>query len=325
MNQNYKTILMLFAFVFNALLLSAQETCKSTVSLDLGTFGTLDFDVELTVEPGTPTADEVRVSIAAFVTGTSDTLVAPTDITATIEASQGMDTRNVGTIQIAAGTSSGSTDINYVTASGGNLEAGDIVDMVAVFVGNITSCSVSNVVLPVELTYFRGKFNQNSVLLEWETATEVNNEGFEVQKSTDAKAWKMLDFVKGAGNTVNTVQYAWEDENPAAGISYYRLKQMDFDGAFEYSPVVAVDANTEKLDLLSFYPNPAKGSVLINSAQVESNTLAVDVFDAAGRVVKSAIINAYEALNIEDLTPGTYTALIKTDNGRSYLTTLVVQ
>lgn len=114
--------------------------------------------------------------------------------------------------------------------------------------------------VPVELVFFEGeKIEGNFVVLHWQTATEINNAGFEVERSQDGLNWQTLDFVKGHATTLEVKNYKWQDDTPLAGVSYYRLRQLDQDGSEEYSPIISIDlVNKGKQPSLLTWPNPAQ-------------------------------------------------------------------
>ena len=90
-------------------------------------------------------------------------------------------------------------------------------------------------VLPVELLSFEGFSQKNSIFLDWSTATEINNDGFYIERSSDIENWEDIDFINGNGTSLEKQFYQYEDQSPLFGANYYRLKQMDFDGKYEYS------------------------------------------------------------------------------------------
>lgn len=95
--------------------------------------------------------------------------------------------------------------------------------------------------LPIELVSFLGYSDATTNVLEWKTASEKNNKGFELQRSTNAYEWEALHFIEGAGNSQNMLKYIYEDNDYVKGINYYRLKQIDFDNTITYSWIISID------------------------------------------------------------------------------------
>lgn len=125
--------------------------------------------------------------------------------------------------------------------------------------------------LPVELVYFKGKQRNNQIQLQWVTASEIQNLGFEVQRSSNGKQWKTLDFVKGFGTSLDSKQYKWMDNYPNEGNNYYRLKQIDRDGTAELSQVIIVQFKIGKTQpKLTVFPNPVKEELTYRLAHVEA-------------------------------------------------------
>ncbi len=112
--------------------------------------------------------------------------------------------------------------------------------------------------LPIELLSFDGKFQVDHVNISWATSSEVNNDYFIIERADASLNWTTLTRVKGAGNSNTLLHYSEKDRNPLSGVSYYRLKQVDFDGTFKYSDVVSVvNTNTESGDDVYLFPNPS--------------------------------------------------------------------
>ena len=120
-------------------------------------------------------------------------------------------------------------------------------------------------VLPIELSTFTGKNEKAQNLLSWKTATETNNKGFDIETSKDGVHFQALEFVKGRGTTSETQNYTFTHRLAAkeSGILYYRLKQMDFDGQFEYSKIIVVRSEG-KQNSIAVYPNPSNGLYTIS-------------------------------------------------------------
>ena len=118
--------------------------------------------------------------------------------------------------------------------------------------------------LPIELVRFDAKsVDNNSVQLEWQTALEINNEQFIIERSDDAFVFYEIGAMDGRGNSQIRNDYEFIDYFPLSGINYYRLKQIDFDGTFTYSDIVSVSMkNNDELLILSVFPNPTNGKIL---------------------------------------------------------------
>lgn len=164
--------------------------------------------------------------------------------------------------------------------------------------------------LPVEWVYFNAYPSGTNAVLKWMTASEVNNNGFEIERSEDGLKWDYIGFVKGAGNSVLPQNYQFTDESLDLNHStlwYYRLKQLDFDGWYEFSPIRSVEfdlSSNEPAPKVLWYPNPSRGDIM-----VQSNTLLteISVFDLSGRVVYQSYPSAMEFdLRLPSLSAGTY-------------------
>ncbi len=119
------------------------------------------------------------------------------------------------------------------------------------------------------------------MLLEWETATEINNDYFNIERSKDGLVWYEIDHIDGARNSSQTNHYNTIDENTYLGISYYRLKQTDFDGLYSYSEIISV--NFDYQSNLTFYPNPTENILIIKGDKTEFEALSI--FNVLGQNV----------------------------------------
>jgi hypothetical protein len=145
-----------------------------------------------------------------------------------------------------------------------------------------------NAILPVKLIDFNGITGNNLINLDWSTASELNNSGFEIEKSKNGKDWEIIDFVEGSGTTSEISEYQYQDVNPYSGINYYRLKQFDFDGAFEHSKVITVEYNNSESSINAF-PNPSSGLINLQIDNPLSQRIKIMVLDNLGRKVWESI------------------------------------
>lgn len=141
--------------------------------------------------------------------------------------------------------------------------------------------------LPIELLSFRGRPVDEGNLLNWITVSELNNDYFLPEKSEDGVNFVEMTRVQGAGNSDRPLNYEFLDENPFSPVTYYKLKQVDFDGEFTYSDIISVrNANSEnQSQLLSLYPNPATHSVNIEIYSPVDGFMDVEIVDLFGRVL----------------------------------------
>ncbi len=153
--------------------------------------------------------------------------------------------------------------------------------------------------LPIELVDFKAVAKDNTTLLNWSTASEKNNDHFNIERSSDATNWQKIATIKGHGTTYATQQYNYADVQPNAGVNYYRLKQVDDNGTFTYSKIVSVLIG--KGFGLKTYPNPAFTELTVLGID---ETGSVQILDVTGKIVKT--ITGTNLLNINDLQNGIY-------------------
>ena len=180
--------------------------------------------------------------------------------------------------------------------------------------------------LPVELTSFNGTPNGTTVTLKWQTATETNNSGFEIERSSSSPGttWDKIGFVGGFGTTTEAKTYSFIDKDLLTGKYSYRLKQIDFDGSFEYSEIVNVDISAPaEYSLKQNYPNPFNPATVIEYSVPATNHVTIKIFNVLGKEVATLVneeksAGTYEVnFNASGLSSGVYYYTISAGNFNS--------
>lgn len=167
----------------------------------------------------------------------------------------------------------------------------------------------TSIKLPVILVSFEGKSENNQTKLTWKTAEETNNKGFEIERSADARTFEKIGFVDGSGDTKENQSYHFTDLSPLA-ISYYRLKQLDYDGKFEYSKIIRVKGDQV---VFKIYPNPAQDNLMVSGIDGEQD---LHFLNSAGRVVMATKVTTGKPVSIRSLKPGLYTIKVGSEGGK---------
>ena len=152
-------------------------------------------------------------------------------------------------------------------------------------------------------------------MLTWSTATELNNKGFEIEKSSDGQSFANLAFIQGKGNSSNTNSYNYTDNKIVSGSNYYRLKQIDIDGNSKYSSIIRLDF--KKFDW-AIFGNPVTSNSWVQLQLAKTSTVALQVISIDGKVIKT--------INKGTIAQGTYSIPLLLDNAASgmYLLRLIV-
>jgi len=182
------------------------------------------------------------------------------------------------------------TDLSGTAAGSpsGNIVSGSFSSFSAFALANKTGGGNA---LPVELLDFQAALNQNVVDIVWTTGTEINNDEFSIERGTGLNDFESIGTVAGAGNSTEEIRYTFVDFEPLKGISYYRLKQKDFDGKYKFSFIAPIKYGDDLDNLfgigMSMSPNPAQsGNVLINIEKFEPNqNLYIEILDELGRLI----------------------------------------
>ena len=176
------------------------------------------------------------------------------------------------------------------------------------FIGNATGCATNQEVenacaaLPVTLVSFQVMPEGQSARLSWETTSEVNSDYFEIQHATDTRIWNVIGFIKSEGQSTIQKNYTFSHSPAVGGMQYYRLRMVDKDGTFEFSPIRNLLFN-DREELL-VYPNPAMDRFRLKSP---SDLKQLDIYNLTGvRVLTVSAIPSY-GIDLSHLSPGQYT------------------
>jgi hypothetical protein len=156
--------------------------------------------------------------------------------------------------------------------------------------------------LPVEWIRFEGKHENGSICLYWSTGSETNNMGFDIERSFDGKGWENFGYTVGNGNSSSNSEYTFCKEIESQQETYYRLKQIDFNGAFEYSNIILLPSNSSN-EKINMFPNPTYG--LIHFSGIEYHELIkILIYDQFGQTVKT--FDRANEIEVYDLDHGIY-------------------
>ena len=187
-----------------------------------------------------------------------------------------------------------------------NLNGVDLIITYSGGDGNDIAFSV-DAPLPVELIDFNAIALKNEVKLSWVTAMELNNDFFSIERSTDGYRFEEIAKVNGNGSTTKVSKYDYIDKSPKAGISYYRLKQTDYDGKFSFSDIKTVEFRVDQE--INIYPSNVQDVITIETDNVISNDLNYMITDLNGKILKTGLIaknSMQNQLNVSDLQTGFY-------------------
>lgn len=174
------------------------------------------------------------------------------------------------------------------------------------------STTGTNNFLPVELEYFRGQYDESSdqVNFEWRTASEFNNDYFEIEKSSNGLNFEPIGQISGYGFSEIPMLYDFEEKNPGLGNFYYRLKQVDFDGNYDYSSIINLKIGNQLLGTVQLYPNPSTDYIFLEIPKIEKeNALDLMIVNQAGQTVFQQSLPYFsdvEQIDISQLPTGFY-------------------
>jgi hypothetical protein len=183
-------------------------------------------------------------------------------------------------------------------------------------------------VLPVSMAYFNGRAEEKENLLEWGTVTEINNDYFLVQRSSNGTDFITIGRVVGNGNSDKLISYVFRDKEPLPGVSYYRLKQIDFDGQESYpTSIIALQGGIPEREVFRTYPNPNYGSALFIDINTPAEKLSIKDMYGAEVFVKLLERKAgiTEQVDFEkNLSPGVYIVSVMA-GGETHLQKLIIK
>ncbi|MCL4857552.1 MAG: T9SS type A sorting domain-containing protein, partial [Flavobacteriales bacterium] len=178
--------------------------------------------------------------------------------------------------------------------------------------GVLPDCKITVAVLPIELLSFTGKSIGSSNLLEWKTTTEINNDYFTLERSSNATHFSELGIIEGAGNSNTLLHYQYTDNAPLEGVNYYRLKQTDFDGRFSYSNIVALSNKTTAFSIWN------SAETLFIKGDNENSTSSLKIYNLLGELVLEKYFQENITINTTDFSSGIY--LVKIQSNENLIT-----
>lgn len=179
--------------------------------------------------------------------------------------------------------------------------------------------SGGEVPLPIELLSFTTNCNHQNIILTWSTATETNNDFFTLERSADGISFTSIGTVKGAGNSSAIINYSFTDNLPpsavgeGSGLRYYRLKQTDLNGKFEYADLIAAENCKNDLSELMVYPNPTNGIVTVESSENNYELILTDLL--GGKIYSQNNQSEKAEIDLSNQQNGIYLLQLKSENG----------
>ncbi len=181
---------------------------------------------------------------------------------------------------------------------------------------------LDTLITPVELNSFKGTIlKRNNIFLEWSTSTETNNKGFEIERSEDEQTWIKVGFINGTGNSTEINNYKFTDKIEKPGLYFYRLKQIDYDGSFNFSNIIATNVSApSEFRLNQNYPNPFNPETTIEFEIPETEPIRLTVYNLLGERVKELVNGKLEpgyynyTFNGAHYSSGTYIYTLESKN-----------
>jgi hypothetical protein len=184
---------------------------------------------------------------------------------------------------------------SFIVVNGPAINQGTVFTCIGLYPCSLYSCLISSVCgmqvfLPVEWLSFSATASEEGCMLEWATASETNVERFDVERSVNGVNYESIGSVSAKGTTSELQRYSFVDAQVPAGLTYYRIRETDFDGKSSYSVTEAV--RTSPRGGLSVYPNPVRGHRIHLLTEQQTGPIRIQLFDAVGRCIYSAVAQA---------------------------------
>jgi len=185
----------------------------------------------------------------------------------------------------------------------------------------ITIGSVSeSTPLPVQLISFEGELVDDKVIVSWQTASEINNDKFILEKSFDCKNWFTIAEIDGAGNSTNFLKYSYTDDALIVGVQYYRLTQIDFDGTKETFKTIDVSKTSTTPYEIKVFPNPMKEEVKVSFYAEKQGYSRFRIYAENGKEIYAGLVGTLQGenafnFNTSHFAEGTYIFKIEKENG----------
>lgn len=225
------------------------------------------------------------------------------------------------------------------TAAGNNTTGNVISGTVTSFSPFTLGSATSSNPLPIELISLNAERVDNTIVLEWKTSSEINNDFFTVERSTDAVHFESIGKIKGAGNSVSVLNYTFIDENPVIGTAYYRLRQTDYNGYSEVEGnVIPVQFNSENVNSLTLYPNPTSANTNISvsfSEIINAEKANLKICNSEGKIIYENELTLNKCSSVNEIpidlnliqhfmAAGLYNVIIQVD-GQLYSKSLLIK
>ncbi len=219
--------------------------------------------------------------------------------------------------------------IDFLGVANGNGGSGGLISDGTFLYGMTTSGGAFNMgtifkytsaPLPIKLISYTAQCINNTAELKWITATETNNDYFTIERSGNGVDYTILSIIKGTGNSNQIISYKWTDNSPLMGMNYYRLKQTDYNGNFEYLGLISLKTRTIKNDNIMIYPTITETNITIeNSAFSEGLGCMVTIYNSDGRLVRQQLMQKEKmVIDISCFKKGIY--LVNISNSKDFKT-----